>query len=267
MLDGFGQNRLLAAFGWAFALAMMAFLVAPSLIVVPMSFSASDFLEFPPREFSLRWYASFWESVTWLQAARASLLIGALTVALALPLGTLAAYGTRDLPPRAQVAVGAVLLMPAIIPSILVAIGLFFLLAKLDLIGTYAGVVLGHAALAMPVVYVIMTAAFADFDRNLERAAQSLGASRWTIWRTVIIPNIKGALFAAGLLAFVTSLDEVVVAMFITSGSNATLPKVMFSALRDHIDPTVAAISTMLIAVAVGAVVALLRGERRRRSA
>lgn len=266
MLDGFGQNRLLAAVGWAFALVMMAFLVAPSLIVVPMSFSASDFLEFPPRDFSLRWYYSFWESVAWLQAARASLVIGVLTVALALPLGTLAAYGTRDLPLRAQILVGAVLLMPAIIPSILVAIGLFFLLARMDLIGTYTGVVLGHTALAIPVVYVIMTAAFADFDRNLERAAESLGASRWMIWRSVIIPNIKGALFAGGLLAFVTSLDEVVVAMFITSGSNATLPKVMFSALRDHIDPTVAAISTMLITVAVGAVIALLRGERRRRT-
>lgn len=267
MLDGFGRNPLLTAFGWLFALAMMVFLVAPSLIVVPMSFSVSDFLEFPPREFSLRWYASFWESITWLQAAQASLVIGTLTVALSLPVGTLAAYGTRDLPPRMQMAVGALLLMPAVIPSILVAIGLFFLLARLDLIGTYAGVVLGHTALAIPVVYVIMAAAFADFDRNLERAANSLGASRWTIWRTVIIPNIKGALLAAGLLAFVTSLDEVVVAMFITSGDNATLPKVMFSALRDHIDPTVAAISTMLIGVAIAAVAVLLRGEKRRRSA
>lgn len=259
MLDGFGKSRTLDVIGWTLALAMMIFLVAPSIIVVPMSFSASDFLEFPPREFSLRWYREFWQSIAWLQAARASIGVALLTVLLSVPIGTLAAYGTRNMPTRSKVLIGALLLLPAIIPSILLAIGLFFVLAQVNLVGTLAGVVVGHTTLAIPVVFMIMSAAFADFDPNQQRAAESLGANTFIVWKDVIVPQIKGALVASSLLAFVTSLDEVVVAMFISSGTNATLPKVMFSALRDKIDPTVAAISTMLIAVAVVAVLVLVR--------
>lgn len=264
MLDGFAPSRTLSRVGWGFALAMMFFLIAPSLIVVPMSFSSSEYLEFPPRELSLRWYESFFASLAWLQAAQASLVAALSTAALAVPVGTLAAYATRQLPMRMKIVVGAFLLMPAIVPSILVAIGYFFVLAKLGLVGSMTGLVLGHTALAIPVVFVIMSAAFATFDPNHERAAESFGAGRLTIWKDVIIPQIKAPLFASALLAFVTSLDEVVVAMFISSGSNSTLPKVMFSALRDRIDPTVAAISTMLLLVAVVAVVSLLRSGSKR---
>ncbi|MCO5071449.1 MAG: ABC transporter permease [Rhizobiaceae bacterium] len=264
MLDGFARSRVLTFSGWAFALAMMFFLIAPSLIVVPMSFSSSEYLEFPPRAFSLRWYESFFASLAWLQAARASLVAASLTAVLSVPVGTLAAYATRSLPLRMKVTVGAFLLMPAIVPSILVAIGYFFVLAQIGLVGSMTGLVLGHTALAIPVVFVIMSAAFASFDPNQERAAESFGAGRLVIWWAVIIPQIKGPLLASALLAFVTSLDEVVVAMFISAGSNSTLPKVMFSALRDKIDPTVAAISSMLILVAVFAVVALLRSGSNR---
>ncbi|ATN37800.1 ABC transporter permease (plasmid) [Rhizobium sp. ACO-34A] len=259
MLDGFAENRLLSWAGWIFALAMMLFLIAPSLIVVPMSFSSSDYLEFPPRDFSLRWYEGFFHSLAWLQAMRASLVAAVLTAVISVPVGTLAAYATRQLPLKVKMAVGAFLLTPAIVPSILVAIGYFFVLAQLGLVGSMTGLVLGHVALAIPVVFVIMTSAFAGFDPNQELAAESLGAGRMIVWKDVIIPQIRGSLFASALLAFVTSLDEVVIAMFISAGTNATLPKVMFSALRDKIDPTVAAISTMLISIAVLAVIALLR--------
>ncbi|WP_334175880.1 ABC transporter permease [Pseudoxanthobacter sp.] len=259
MLTGFGESRLLSVAGWTFAIVLIVFLVGPSLIVIPMSFSDADFLQFPPEHLSLRWYGEFWGSIAWLQAARTSFAVAVLTVLLSVPAGTLAAHGARRFPVKVRVAIGAMLLLPAIIPSILIAIGLFFLLAQVGLVGSLAGLVLGHTALALPVVYIIMSAAFADFDPNQERAAQSLGAGRLTIWRQVILPQIRGALVAAGLLAFVTSLDEVVVAMFISGGANATLPKVMFTALRDKVDPTVAAISTMLIALAVGAVAALIR--------
>lgn len=264
MLDGFARNRALAWSGWSFALAMMFFLIAPSLIVIPMSFSSSEYLEFPPRDFSMRWYEGFFGSLAWLQAARASLIAAVSTAVLSVPAGTLAAYAARVLPLRMKIVVGAFLLMPAIVPSILVAIGYFFVLAQINLIGTMTGLVLGHTALAIPVVFVIMSAAFATFDANHERAAESFGAGRLTIWKDVIIPQIKAPLFASALLAFVTSLDEVVVAMFISSGSNATLPKVMFSALRDRIDPTVAAISTMLLLIAMVAVVSLLKSGSKR---
>ena len=258
-MDGFSKNRPLKIAQWAFAVAAVIFLVAPCLIVIPMSFSASDFLEFPPRQFSLRWYETFWNSLTWIQAARASLATGALTVVFSVPLGTLAAYGMRDMKPKTKAILGGAMLLPAIVPSILVAIGLFFLLSRIGLVGSLWGVALGHTALALPVVFVLMSAAFAKFDRNTQLAAESLGAGTVRIWKDVIIPQISGSLIAAAVLAFVTSLDEVVVAMFISAGENATLPKVMFSALRDHIDPTVAAISSMLILVALAAVLVLIK--------
>lgn len=263
MDDGFGTSAILRIVGAVFALLVVIFLILPSVIVVPMSFSGADLLEFPPSSWSLRWYRTFFGSLAWLQAAQTSLIVGALTVVLALPLGTLAAWGARDLPLRARVAIGAVLLLPAIIPAILLAIGLFFVLAKIGILGGIVGLVIGHTALALPIVYLILSAGFADFDPNQERAAESLGAGRLVIWGQVVLPQIRGSLIAAALLAFMTSLDDAVLAMFISTGDTSTLPKVMFASLRDKIDPTVAAVSTLLIAAAVLAVLAAARQYRR----
>ncbi len=259
MLDGFDaspwQNRL----KWAAALLMVLFLAGPSLIVVPMSFSASDFLEFPPSDFSLRWYEHFFSSLTWMDAARASMIVGALTTVIAVPIGVAAAYGVMSLSARLRLLVSGLIVLPAIIPAILIAIGLFFVLARIGMVGSLAGLVLGHVALAIPVVFVIMSAGFSQFDFTQEKAARSLGASGPQVWTKVILPQITGSIAAAALLAFITSLDEVVVAMFVASGDYTTLPKVMFTLLRDQIDPTIAVVSTLLLVVATLAVIAMLR--------
>lgn len=263
MLDGFAENRLLERLKWAFAILVVIFLAAPSFIVVPMSFSSSDFLEFPPPALSVRWYSYFLDSISWTQAARASLIAGVLTTLISVPIGVLAAYGTAQLDGRTRILVGTLIILPAVIPAILIAIGLYFVLARVGLVGTMTGLVIGHVALAIPVVFVIMSAAFSQFDFAQERAARSLGAGRLQSWAWVVLPQITGSIVAASLLAFVTSLDEVVIAMFVSAGSNATLPRVMFIALRDKIDPTIAVVSTALLVVASLAVLVLVRKTMR----
>jgi putative spermidine/putrescine transport system permease protein len=250
MNDGFRETALGPVLRWLFLVGVVVFLAAPSMIVVPMSFSSGELMKFPPDEFSLRWYAHYFTSLEWQSATRASLIIGVLTTIVSVTAATLAAYGTMQLSPRLRGMVAAVVVLPALIPVILIATGLFFVLARLGLNGTIAGLVLGHSALAIPVAFVVMAAGFSQFDFTHDRAARSMGASWLQSWRHVILPQMTGSIIAASLLAFVTSLDEVVIAMFVSSGANATLPKVMFTALRDKIEPTIAVISTGLLVVA-----------------
>lgn len=259
MLDGFQHSPLMTGLKWGLALLLVAFLAAPSFIVVPMSFSAGEFLQFPPQEYSLRWYRNFAGSITWTSAARASAIAAVLTTLIAVPIGVLAAYGVVQLGRRMRMLVGGLIVLPAVIPAILIAVGMFFVLARAGMLGTMAGLVLGHVALAIPVVFVVMTAAFSQFDFAQEKAARSLGASGVQVWARVVIPQLRGSIMAAALLAFVTSLDEVVLSMFVSGGDNATLPKVMFASLRDQIDPTIAVVSTVMLAVATLAVVVMVR--------
>jgi len=259
MLDGFEETPLVERLKWVLAILLVIFLAAPSFIVIPMSFSSSDFLAFPPPSLSMRWYQYFLDSITWTQAARASLIAGTLTTLVSVPIGTFAAYGTIQLSQRLRMLVSGLIVLPAVIPSILIAIGLFFVLARIGMVGTMTGLVLGHVALAIPVVFVVMSAAFSQFDFSQERAARSLGARWHQAGLRVVLPQVGGPILASSLLAFVTSLDEVVVAMFVSGGGNATLPKVMFSALRDKIDPTIAVVSTVMLVVATVAVFVVLR--------
>ena len=239
---------------WLYALAalVMAFLVLPTLIVVPMSFSGSQYLEFPPREWSLRWYRNYLASAAWLQATRTSFAAAALTTLVATPLGALAAYGLFVSRLRAAQLVHTLMLTPIIVPVILVAIGVFYAYVRLKLVNSLLGIVLAHAMLALPLVIMVITAALKSFDMNQELVARSLGASRARAALDVTLPQIRFGMVSAALLSFLTSFDEVIVALFIAGGSNSTLTRQMFLALRDQIDPTIAAISTMMIVVTTG---------------
>jgi len=254
---------------WLYGIAalVLAFLVVPTLIVVPMSFSGSQYLEFPPRQWSLRLYANFFGSRAWMQAAATSFKAGILTSLVATPLGTLAAYGLFASRVRWVRALQAYLLTPIIVPVILVAIAVFYVYVKLGLVNTLAGIVLAHTTLALPLVIMVVTSALASFDMNQERVARSLGASRPVAFLTVTLPQIRFAIVSSALLAFLTSFDEVILAMFVSGGANSTLTRNMFNALRDQIDPTIAAISTMMIVVtSVLLALAQTAGRRGRRS-
>lgn len=236
---------------WLYAVGglVMLFLVVPSLIVVPMSFSDSQYLSFPPREWSLRWYANYFGSLEWMQATWTSLKAGLLTMLVATPLGTLAAYGLHVSRLRWVGVAMLVLMTPIMMPLILVGIGVFYVYVRFGLLNTLAGIVIAHAMLAVPLVTLVVASGLKSYDMNQEMAARSLGASRPRAFLLVTLPQIRFSVITAALLAFLTSFDEVIVALFISGGQNSTLTRNMFLALRDQIDPTIAAISTVLIVI------------------
>lgn len=236
---------------WLYAIAalVLAFLVVPTLIVIPMSFSNSQYLEFPPREWSLRWYRNYFESRSWMQATATSFKAAALTALVATPLGTLAAYGLAASRFRLARAVHVLLITPMIVPVILVAIAVFYVYVKAKLNNSLVGLVLAHSMLAVPLVLIVVSSALAQFDRNQEMVARSLGASRPRAFLLVTLPQIRFAVISGALLSFLTSFDEVILALFVSGGANSTLTRNMFLALRDQIDPTIAAISTLMILV------------------
>jgi len=266
MNDGFPLNRPLRVLSWAFAVLTTCFLAAPSFIVILMSFSGSDFLELPPRTLSLRWYEAFLSSERWLGAAATSFLLAGLVVMVAVPVGVLSAYGAMKMSLRWRSLVQAFMLLPAVVPAILIAVGLFFFYSRIGLVGTLTGLVFGHAVLALPVVFLVMSAAFASFDFDQVRAAQSLGAGEVTVWRIIILPQMVYNILVSSLLAFLTSLDEVVIAMLLSVGRRTTMPKLMFTSLRDQIDPIIAVVSTLLLVLAAVVVIVLqLRGNAVRK--
>ena len=234
---------------YIFSGVVMLLLVAPTLIVIPMSFSDSQYLEFPPQVWSTRWYDHYFGSPEWMAATRTSLTAAVLTMLVATPIGVLAAYGLHASRYRFARLAFVLLITPMMVPLILIAIGAFYIYVKLQILYTLAGLVLAHTVLALPLVLIVTTSALKSYDMNQELAARSLGAPRWKAFLTITLPQIRFAVITSALLAFLTSFDEVVVAMFISGGENATLTRNMFNALRDQIDPTIASISTIMIVI------------------
>lgn len=244
---------------WLIALTalVLVFLVLPVVIVVPLSFSASTLLEFPPRAWSLRWYRTLFGSVEWRDAAWLSLKVAVLTTAAATPIGVAAAYGLHLLRGRWVAALRLLTLTPLLVPSILTAVGVFYAYAKLGLNNTLFGIVLAHTMLALPFVVVSVGAGLRSYDMTQEHVARSLGASWPRAFWSVTLPQVRISVLTGALLAFLASFDEVIVSFFISGGEMSTLPRRMFSALRDQIEPTIAAISTILVALSVVAVLAV----------
>ena len=236
---------------WLYIVAaiIMFLLVIPTLIVIPMSFSDSQYLEFPPDVWSTRWYDVYLESSKWMRATVTSLQVGVLTMLVATPMGTAAAYALFVSGHRAARSLFAFLITPMIVPVILIAIGTFYAYGRVGLNNTITGLVLAHTVLAAPLVMIVITSALRNYDLNQERVARSLGATRIKAFFVITLPQIKFSVVTASLLSFLTSFDEVIIAIFVSGGSNATLTKHMFAALRDFIDPTIAAISTIMILV------------------
>jgi len=243
---------------WLYILAaiIILLLVIPTLIVIPMSFSDSQYLEFPPSDWSIRWYEVYFETPKWMRATVTSLQVGIFTMLLATPLGTMAAYALFVSGHAAARAVFVFLITPIIVPVILIAIGTFYAYGRLGLNNTITGLALAHTALAAPLVMIVITAALRTYDLDQERVARSLGATRLKAFYVITLPQIKFSILTAALLSFLTSFDEVIIAIFVSGGVNATLTKHMFSALRDFIDPTIAAISTVMILISTSLLLA-----------
>lgn len=234
---------------YVFATITMILLVTPTLIVIPMSFSESQYLEFPPENWSTRWYQHYFSSEEWMLATRTSLKAAFLTMLVATPIGVLAAYGLHASKVPYIRAAFVLLITPMMVPVVLIAIGAFYAYVKLKILYTLLGLVLAHSLLAIPLVVIVTGSALKSYDMNQENAARSLGAPRWKAFLTITLPQIRFAVVTSALLSFLTSFDEVVIAMFVSGGDNPTLTRNMFNALRDQIDPTIASISTIMIVV------------------
>lgn len=229
--------------------AILLFLVLPIAVVVALSISSSPYLRFPPPGLSLRWYAAYFGSRDWIESTVLSLIVAGCVVVLATVLGTLAAFGLARLPPRARAVAAGLILSPLIVPVIVVAIGVYYAYSRYGLTGNPAALVLAHTCLAIPFVVTSVGASLAGFDRRLERAALSLGATRWGTFRQVTLPLVMPGVWVGALFAFITSFDELVVALFLSAGN--TLPRRMWDDIRFAIDPTIAAVSTVTILVTV----------------
>ncbi len=247
MTDSWRQPRrlLLVSLG---ALTVF-FLMAPTLVVVPMSFTASNALTFPPEGFSTRWYERMLTDPQWSTGFVNSAQVALLTAVLATVLGTLAALGTVRGRFPGKSAVNALVLSPLIVPVIIIAIGMFSVFVRWKITGTIVGLVLAHTALALPFVVVNVATSLRTMDRNLELAAMNLGADPLRTFFRITLPIILPGVFAGALFAFITSWDEVVVSIFLTTARFRTLPVEMWEQVRQVVDPTVAAVSTTLLAV------------------
>jgi len=250
--------------------AIFVFLITPILIIIPLSFNAEPYftftramLTFDPDGYSLRWYEDFWNSDSWQASIRNSFIIAIGATIVSTSLGTLAALGLSRSHMPFRAAIMGVLISPMIVPLIISAAGMFFFYSKINLAQTYTGVILAHAALGTPFVVITVTATLSGFDHSLTRAAASLGADPGTTFFKVTMPLILPGVISGALFAFITSFDEVVVVLFLASVEQRTIPREMWSGIREAISPTILAVATILIAISVLLLVSLELLRRR----
>jgi len=238
--------------------AIFFFLIAPIIIIIPLSFNAQDFFTFTkemlaldPAGYSLKHYRDFFTNSDWTNAIYNSIKIAPMATLISVGLGTLAAIGLSQPHVPYKRLITAILISPMIVPLVISAAGMYFFFSRIGLQGTYWGVVLAHAVLGIPFVIITVTATLVGFDRSLTRAAANLGANPVvTFWR-VQMPLILPGVISGGLFAFITSFDEVVVVLFVGSSAQKTLPWQMFIGLREQISPTILAVATVLVALSI----------------
>ncbi len=251
------------------------FLIFPILVILPLSFNAEPYftfteemLTFDPAGYSLRWYQDLLGSDEWMNSVRNSFIISIASTIIATTLGTLAALGLsrRHMPARGFIT--AVLISPMIVPLIITAAALFSFYARIELSQTFFSIIMAHVVLGTPFVVITVTAALASFDEQLIRASSSLGADATTTFFRVILPLVLPGVIAGALFAFVTSLDEVVVVLFLAGPEQTPITVRMFSGLREEISPTILALATILVGISIVLLSTLelirRRGERMR---
>ena len=230
---------------------VLFFLMAPILAIVPLSFSSSTYLTYPLPGLSLRWYEDFLGSARWMNALKNSMIIGVASAVLSMVLGTLASLGLAQWKSKWKPLVLAVVLSPMVVPVVITAVGVYFFFAPLGLTGNYLGLILVHTALATPFVVITVSATLQSFDMTLARAAASRGAPPLLTFRKVILPLILPGLASGALFAFATSFDEVVTVLFLAGPEQRTLPREMFSGIRENISPTITAVAVVLTVISV----------------
>ena len=236
----------------AVGLAVIAAIVLPILVVVPLSFSSAQFLSFPPPGYSLRWYQEFFGRDYWFTPAWFSIKVGLTCMVAATVLGTLAALSFVRGAYVGRGVLSAFVIVPMVVPLIISALAFYFSLSKVGLIDTFAGLVIAHTVLALPRVAVMMTSVLQRADVFLEHAAMTLGAGPVQAFRLVTLPAIMPGIMAAAVIAFLTSFDEIIVALFLSGPRSTTLPKRMWDSLLTEMTPALAVVSTFLLVILIG---------------
>jgi putative spermidine/putrescine transport system permease protein len=239
------------------------FLMLPLVVVFPLSVSSAPYLQFPPPGFSLRWYQSYFSDPVWIDATIRSIVIAVTATLSSLLVGMPLAFSLVRGRYFGRLLLDRLAIAPMIVPTIVISVAIYGIFSNLRLIGAWYGIALAHTILALPFVIIILTAGLRGLDESLEQAALGLGASRWQAIQRVTLPEIRPSIVTAAVLAFITSFDELVVAMFL-AGSQMTLPKKMFDNIRMEIDPTITAVSVLQILVIT---TALLLSQRFGRGA
>lgn len=243
---------------------VLLFLLLPILAIMPLSFSSSSFLAYPMPGWSLQWYENLFTSDAWGRATRNSFIVAPAATILATILGTMAAVGLARINFWGKGLLMSLLIAPMVVPIVVVGVSTYLFFAKIGLNDTYLGLILVHAALGAPFVLTTVLATLQSFNENLIRASLSLGAGHLTTFFRVTLPIIAPGVISGALFAFATSFDEVVVTLFIAGPDQVTLPRQMFTGIRENINPTIAAVATLLIIFTTSLMLALewLRGRR-----
>ena len=246
-------------------LLVLLFLLLPILVIVPLSFSASSFLSYPITGWSMQWYDNLFQSDEWVRATRNSFIVAPSATVLATILGTMAAVGLARVNFFGKGALMSLLIAPMVVPIVVVGVSTYLFFAQIGLNDSYLGLIRVHAALGAPFVLTTVLATLQSFNHNLVRASLSLGASPLSTFFRVTLPIIAPGVISGALFAFATSFDEVVVTLFIAGPTQVTLPRQMFTGIRENINPTIAAVATLLIIFTTALMLGLewLRGRRR----
>ncbi|WP_337182955.1 ABC transporter permease [Shinella sp.] len=252
---------------FAFATLAILFLVAPLVAILPLAFTSSVILTYPVPAWSMRWFIELFTADAWKRAIVNSLIVGTGTTLLATTLGTAASLGLRNRGLAMRGTFRTLFLLPMVVPAVVLGVGMQVLLARFGLTNSYAGVIIAHTVVAVPFVVVSVTGALAGIDERVELAAQSLGASPATVFRRVTLPLAMPGVLSGAVLAFATSLDEVVLTLFVAGPNQRTLARQMFSSIRENISPAIAAAAFLFIAATllIGLAVVLSRSMLARR--
>lgn len=241
--------RLPAILQRAYLIIILSIVLFPLLLVIPVSFSKTSYLIFPPPEYSTIWYQRVFGDRTWTEAAIVSLKVATATMALATVLGTLASLGIARWPFRGRSVIQSFVLAPMMIPIMVIAIAIYNIWARFNLVDTMLGLILAYTVLALPFVVATVTAVLQNFDLTLERAALSLGANHLRTFVHVTLPIISSGVLSGALFAFLIAFDEIVLALFLTGPYTATLPRRLWEGVRHEVNPSVAVVATLLMAV------------------
>lgn len=260
--------------GWGYGVVLagawmvLTFLVAPMTVVMPVSVTDRRYLSFPAEGISFQYYVNLFTNEVWLSAIGQSIVVAVASTVGCVVLGTLCAVGCWRVGSRYSEAVRAFMLVPLIVPSIVYALGYYRMWIDLRLLDTFTGVILVHVVTGLPYVVITVSTSLANFDPRLEQAARNLGASVGQTLRMVIVPCIMPGILSGAIFAFVHSWDEIVVLLFITSRRLYLLPRAMWAGINENVDPTIAAVATVLMLATLGGLLAerLLRWRAARGS-